>query len=699
LARGSDRGISKNLITALLLTVIVAAALGINLRVEASTINHWLIPSMFSTPRSIAADLPYVYFTEDANNKIGRLDSATGVFTEWTVPSVALPANYTLRVFNNNVYFTEGPNWIGRLDPSSGVFTLWQTPSLTAGVQGIYVGSEYQIYFTEFYANKIGELNPSTGGFSEWTIPTANSHPYEVTSGDAVYISGSLTLPLWFTESVGNKIGCYDLLNNVFREWSIPTPDSYPTGIGSLGGYVYFVERSAGRVGRLNPSNGVFNEWTMPRGVYAPAPYEMVMDPYGDYVYFAESGASNIGRLDPVTGVFTEWGIPAYSPNPPWLWGIDIEFSEVWFTMFNSNRIGSLLVSPVATTTASVPKTVSAMTTTNYVSTVSGTNAVTSTAMSSTTSMTSSTSSATYIYTTSRLDTVTVETPTTWTATPTGSTDDSPAIAFFDENLFAAAKGKGSNAIYLNSMDPVTLSWSGWGKLAGSTPSTPALAAEYYNLHMIVRGTDDKIYWAAMRKGESSWSVWRAIPNGKTDAAPAASVWNNTLYVAAKGLGSTSIYLNSMHLSYNCAVNPTCVWSGWKKFTGETTSSPALATNHHALQFNALYMVVRGTDNKIYWQRLDLSGSWNPSWTPCTKGSTDAAPAASSWNGRLYVTVKGVGSTTTYLNTMFEGNLSWTGWAKQPGASGETLGMATESTHLYLAALGTDSKIYWRRIT
>jgi len=227
-----------------------------------------------------------------------------------------------------------------------------------------------------------------------------------------------------------------------------------------------------------------------------------------------------------------------------------------------------------------------------------------------------------------------------WTPIPTGSTTEPPAIAFFNSRLYCAVKGYGSNAIYLNSMDPGTLLWGSWVLQLGATPSGPSLAYSPTYLYMAVRGTNNRIYWRRMTAG-GSWSAWTPIPTGYTDTTPAIAFFNNRLYAAVKGYGSTGIYLNSMDTG-------TLTWGGWLLQPGATYAGPALTASP-----THLYILVRGSvgNYKIYWRRMAAGGAWS-SWTAPATGGTDATPAAAYFNNQLYLVVKGTGSYGIYLNAM-----------------------------------------------
>jgi len=233
-----------------------------------------------------------------------------------------------------------------------------------------------------------------------------------------------------------------------------------------------------------------------------------------------------------------------------------------------------------------------------------------------------------------------IETWSTWAAVPTGSTDAAPAIAFFNNKLYAAVKGYGTNAIYLNSMDHGTLAWGSWVLQPGATPSGPSLASSSTYLYMAVRGTSNRIYWRRMTTA-GSWSAWTAVPTGYTDTTPSIAFFNNRLYAAVKGNGNTAIYLNSMD-------SGTLAWGSWVLQPGGTYVGPALtASSTH------LYNLVRGTAGNyhIYWRRMAAGGAWS-SWTVTPTGTTDATPGVAYFTNQLYLVVKGTGSYGIYLNML-----------------------------------------------
>jgi virginiamycin B lyase len=657
--------------------------LTLNFEVSASTIAEWGIPTSSAEPFFLAlSPTEQVYFTESSGNKIGRLDPATGIFTEWTLPTETSKP-WDIAFSDGAVYFTEFlGNKIGRLDPSSDGFTEWVVPTSSSSPAGIatYGG---QVYFTENSGNKIGRLDPSTGEFKEWRLPTEDSQPYGIT------ISNGL---VYFTEANLGRIGRLNPLTDIFTEWSgVSASDSRNIVVSE--GLVYFTGYAFGQIARLDPSNGVFTEWKVKGcGVGAPNPWGI--DISGGVLYFAVSQCSRIDSLDPLTGIGSSWDIGGGSS---WPYGVATSGNDVFFTDgWTANSIGRLVVAPVSTVTTFLPSWARISVTTIS---LSRSNSTASSTFISTTTRTSIayTVSVVTIANTSSVtmtsDTVTTEPHylyqsvrglnnklywrcmttqgflTPWATAQGGSTSAGPAIAEFNGRVHVAVKGSGDTRIYTNSMDPTSFSWDygSWSVFwPGATPSSPALAASSSYLYLAVRGMDNRIYWRRMDT-LGAWSSWSAVPYGSTDTAPSIAFFNGRLYMAAKGNGNSNIYLSNMNSS-------TLVWSGWTKLPGGTPSNPSLAASPLHL-----YIVARGTDSRIYWRRMDTSGSWS-AWA-VTSGSTDAAPAvhffsnSASIYGGVYVVVKGNGSNSIYMNSLNPDTLIWSGWTKLNGGTPSSPGL------------------------
>jgi streptogramin lyase len=96
---------------------------------------------------------------------------------------------------HNNAYFTDFANeHIGRVDAKTGKISLWRTPTMHSAPRRGQMDSQDRLWFGEYRAGKIGMFDTKTERFQEWTPPTPWSSCYDVVldkNGDAW--TGSMT--------------------------------------------------------------------------------------------------------------------------------------------------------------------------------------------------------------------------------------------------------------------------------------------------------------------------------------------------------------------------------------------------------------------------------------------------------------------------------------------------------------------------
>jgi len=90
---------------------------------------------------------------------------------------------------HNNAFFTDFANeQIGRIDAKTGEIKLYNIPTKASAPRRGQIDSQDRVWFGEYKGNKIGMFDPRTEKFSEWTAPTPFSAPYDVQidkNGDA----------------------------------------------------------------------------------------------------------------------------------------------------------------------------------------------------------------------------------------------------------------------------------------------------------------------------------------------------------------------------------------------------------------------------------------------------------------------------------------------------------------------------------
>ncbi len=136
-----------------------------------------------------------IWITDFNNNSIWRYSIATGVFTQFLVPTpAATPADVVVDAAGI-VWFTEsGGGNIGRLNPTRGTITETATGVFP---QGIAIAADGQIWFTSrFVPEAVGRLNPATNFVT--VFPVTNTGPQSIAAAP----DGSL----WFTQTTAGNI-------------------------------------------------------------------------------------------------------------------------------------------------------------------------------------------------------------------------------------------------------------------------------------------------------------------------------------------------------------------------------------------------------------------------------------------------------------------------------------------------------------
>ncbi len=95
----------------------------------------------------------------------------------------------------NNAYFTDfAQEHIGRVDAKTGVISLWPTPTKNSAPRRGQMDAEGRIWFGEYRGNRIGMFDTKTEKFQEWQAPTAWSAPYDGTMDKTGHVwTGSMT--------------------------------------------------------------------------------------------------------------------------------------------------------------------------------------------------------------------------------------------------------------------------------------------------------------------------------------------------------------------------------------------------------------------------------------------------------------------------------------------------------------------------
>src|ERR1044072_4670364 len=182
-----------------------------------------------------------------------------------------------------------------------GTFTEYSVAG--GGPQLMAVAPDGSIFYCLGKTNKIGQIaNPASASeklsVREFSIPTPNSFP----EGIVVAADGMV----WFTEQRAGNIARLDPKDGVISEYPIPTPNSGPVGI-TVGpdNNIWFTEAYSNKIGMLDPNNPqTRREFRIPTLVSAPI--YITSGPDGGRWYVG-SRSHKLGRIDPRSFEFVEY--------------------------------------------------------------------------------------------------------------------------------------------------------------------------------------------------------------------------------------------------------------------------------------------------------------------------------------------------------------------------------------------------------
>lgn len=153
---------------------------------------------------------------------VHRLDIASGLF-ETFEPFRDSKKGENHNIYDvipdsrNNAYFTDFANeHIGRIDARTGKVTLYPTSTPRSAPRRGMMDSQDRLWFGEYRGNRIGMFDTRSERFQEWLAPTPWSAPYDVAldkNGEA-----------WTGSMVSDRVFRLDPGTGRFTEYLLPRP-------------------------------------------------------------------------------------------------------------------------------------------------------------------------------------------------------------------------------------------------------------------------------------------------------------------------------------------------------------------------------------------------------------------------------------------------------------------------------------------
>jgi virginiamycin B lyase len=117
----------------------------------------------------------------------------------------------------NNLYFTDfAQEHIGRIDAKTGEIKLFEVPTKRSAPRRGMMDEQDRIWFGEYRGNKIAMFDTKTEKFQEWTMPTPWSSPYDVhldKNGEA-----------WTGSMMTDRISRLDPKSGQVTDYQLPRP-------------------------------------------------------------------------------------------------------------------------------------------------------------------------------------------------------------------------------------------------------------------------------------------------------------------------------------------------------------------------------------------------------------------------------------------------------------------------------------------
>jgi virginiamycin B lyase len=213
---------------------------------KTAKVTEYLIPGVDQASNHSTRLAPdgSVWFTEQAQNVIGRLDPATNEIATYTdnVPG----RRHTMVIDSKGVVYSTGEP-LAKFDPKTKEFTNYpEVPS----AYGLVTDAQDTVWFSEFKKDgKIGKIDPATNKVTKYALPTADAYPRRM-HFDTKGI-------LWICEYRAGKIASFDPKTNAFNEYDLPGPDATPYAMNiDKKGHIWYSSMDTDIVGELDPSTG-----------------------------------------------------------------------------------------------------------------------------------------------------------------------------------------------------------------------------------------------------------------------------------------------------------------------------------------------------------------------------------------------------------------------------------------------------------
>jgi hypothetical protein len=173
-------------------------------------------------------------------------------------------------------------------------------------------------------------------------------------------------------------------------------------------------------------------------------------------------------------------------------------------------------------------------------------------------------------------------------------TNTAVAAGVANGRLVLCALGQ-DQGIYLNELAPGGRYWTGWYQIpgGGSTDVTPTVATFQDELYIFIKGRTSRRILVKARSVNGVWSPWAEVPGaGRTDVPITAVNSGGQLYVFIKQPETRVPCVN--------IASVTGTWSGWLPLPNSGVTDVGMASTAVGGQ---VYLFAKGIDDRRVWVR------------------------------------------------------------------------------------------------
>jgi virginiamycin B lyase len=284
-------------------------------------------PGNFPHDPAVSAD-GIVWYTDQTNSYIGRLDPASGAISDYPTPTPKSgPHGITVAPDGGVWYTAQRTGIIGRLDPSTKQVREYALPARTANPHTpIWFGGA--VWYTDANNNTYGRLDPSTGSVQVYESTTENSVPYGIVSSPDGHV--------WIALLGTNKLAQVDTATGAMKEFILPAGARPRRLQAASNGIVWYTDYARGYLGALDPVSGKVREWPSP--VPGEGPYGIAIGPDGA-IWYNHARSDAMTRFDPVTEKSTVLQIPTPGAIVRHM-VTDAPRGRIWLALSGTGRLG-----------------------------------------------------------------------------------------------------------------------------------------------------------------------------------------------------------------------------------------------------------------------------------------------------------------------------------------------------------------------